>query len=262
MRIKISAGSSKRRLPDWRRHVPRAAVPAQATRTSAEQPATSALRQSSTPASCECSTSTATSGHASSPSAARAAVGADREQIVHREDVAPARLAPRDALELAQLLERVDPHVRVRADADPDAALQEPLDRHEAVAEVRLGRRADADARAGLGEQVELVPVRVRGVDDRRARAEAAARVEQLDRAQPVLGEALLDLARLLVGVDVQRQLVLGGVAPELLEPVARAGADGVGGDADADPGAPQRLELARYAATDSWRKRSSPPRA
>ena len=61
-----------------------------------------------------------------------------------------------------------------------------------------------------------------------------------------VLGEALLDLARLLVGVDVQRQLVLGGVAAELLEPVARTGADGVGGDADADPVGSQLLELAQ----------------
>ena len=77
--------------------------------------------------------------------------------------------------------------------------------------------------------------------------AEAAARVEQLDRAQTVLGEALLDLARLLVGVDVQRQLVLRGVAAELLEPVARARADGVGGDADPDPVGAQLLELARY---------------
>ena len=87
--------------------------------------------------------------------------------------------------------------------------MQQPLDRQEAVAEVRLGRRARADARAGGREQVELVAVGVRRVDDGRARAEAAARVEQLDRAQAVLGEALLDLARLLVGVDVQRQLVL-----------------------------------------------------
>ena len=39
---------------------------------------------------------------------------------------------------------------------------------------------------------------------------------EQLDRPQAVLGEALVDLARLLVGVHVQRQVVLGGVAAEL----------------------------------------------
>jgi CDP-diacylglycerol--glycerol-3-phosphate 3-phosphatidyltransferase len=59
-----------------------------------------------------------------------------------------------------------------------------------------------------------------------------------------VLGETLLDLSRLLVGVDVQRQLVLCGVAPELLEPVARARADGVGSDAHADSARPQLLDL------------------
>ena len=36
------------------------------------------------------------------------------------------------------------------------------------------------------------------------------------------------------------------GVAADLLEPVARAGADGVGGEADPDAVVPQRLELAR----------------
>ena len=98
---------------------------------------------------------------------------------------------------------------------------------------------------AGLREQVELASVGVRRVHDRRPRPEAAAVGEELDRADAVLGEALLDLARLLVGVHVERQLVLVRVAAELFEPVARAGAHGVGGDADADACAAQLLELA-----------------
>ena len=57
-------------------------------------------------------------------------------------------------------------------------------DRQEAVAEVRLGRRARADPRAGGGEQVELVAVGVRGVHDRRAGRQAALAVEQLDRPE------------------------------------------------------------------------------
>src|SRR5215813_11023658 len=61
-----------------------------------------------------------------------------------------------------------------------------------------------------------------------------------------MLGEALLDLSRLLVGVDVQRQLVLGGIAPELLEPLAGTCPNGVGGDADANPGRLQLVELAQ----------------
>jgi CDP-diacylglycerol--glycerol-3-phosphate 3-phosphatidyltransferase len=180
------------------------------------------------------------------PERTATADSADREQVVDPEDVAPPGLAPRDPVELAQLLERIDAHVRVGADAELDAAVEDALDGEKAVAEVRLRRRAGADTRSGRREQVELVPVRVRRVDDRRARAEAAARVEQFDRPQPVLGLALLDLARLLVRMDVQRQLVLGGVGAELLEPVARTGADGVGGDADADSCSPQLLQLAK----------------
>src|SRR4029077_16514250 len=101
----------------------------------------------------------------------------------------------------------------------------------EAVAEVRLRRRARTHARARLREQVELMAVGLRRMDDSRIRAEATARVEQLDGAEVVLGEALLDLPRLLVGVDVQRQPVLGRVGPEPLEPVARGGGGGGGGN-------------------------------
>ena len=49
-----------------------------------------------------------------------------------------------------------------------------------------------------------------------------------------MLGQTLLDLARLLARVHVQRQPGVLGVAADRLEPVPRAGADGVGGDADA----------------------------
>ena len=64
----------------------------------------------------------------------------------------------------------------------------------EAVAEIGLGRRADADRRARRGEEVELGTVCVRRVHDRRALRQAAGAGEELDRAAAVLGEALLDL--------------------------------------------------------------------
>ena len=97
-----------------------------------------------------------------------------------------------------------------------DAAVLHPRDGQEAVAEVRLGRRADADARSCRREQVELAAVGVGRVDDGRARAEAALAIEQLDRPEAVLGEAFVDLPRLFVGMDVERQLVRRGVAAEL----------------------------------------------
>ena len=86
----------------------------------------------------------------------------------------------------------------------------------------------------------------MRRVHDRRPLAQAALAFEQRDRPQAVLGEALLDLPRLLVGMDVQRQRVRVGVGAELAQRVGRAGAHGVGGDADCDPVRAQRLELRR----------------
>ena len=126
-----------------------------------------------------------------------------------------------------------------------DLPVADACDRQEPVAEVRLRRRADADARARVAQQVELAAVGMRGVHDRRPRAEAALAGEQLDRPEPVLGETFVDLARLLVGVHVQGQLVLRRVAAELAERLGRAGPHGVGGQADADAGVAQRLELA-----------------
>ena len=87
------------------------------------------------------------------------------------------------------------------------------LDRREAVAEVRLGRRAErrrarprAASRSSSCASACVAWTTV-------VRAEAARAGEQLDRADAVLGEALLDLARLLVGVDVERQPLGGRVA-------------------------------------------------
>ena len=171
---------------------------------------------------------------------------ADLEQIGDGDDTAGPGLAARDAFQLAQLFERVDAHVRVAADAHADRAVADARDRQEAVAEVRLGERADADPRLGCREQVELVAVGVRRVHDGRRGTEAAGLVEQLDRSPPVLGQAFVDLARLLVGVDVQWQAVLRRVAPELAERIGRAGAHGVGGDTDGDAVAAERLELAQ----------------
>src|SRR5205823_5108890 len=98
-------------------------------------------------------------------------------------------------------------HVRIGADADPDAARADALDREKSVAEVCLRRRAGADAGARTCKQVELRAVGMRRVHDRRALAEAAGAIEQLDRADAVLRDALLDLTGLLVGMDVQREL-------------------------------------------------------
>src|SRR5436853_166300 len=125
-------------------------------------------------------------------------------------------------------------------------AVEQPLDGEEAVGEVRLRRRTGAHTCARVAEEVELAPVGLRGVHDGRARTEAAAVGEELDRAHAVLLLAFLDLARLLVRVHVQRQRLLRGVSAELDEPIARARPDRVGGHPDAHAGIAELLELAQ----------------
>ena len=85
--------------------------------------------------------------------------------------------------------------------------VEHALDGQEAVAEVRLGRRADADPRAGVARagRARASSACVAWTTVVRGPRQPVAR-EQLDRAEAVLGEALLDLARLLVGVDVERR--------------------------------------------------------
>src|SRR5439155_15690159 len=139
---------------------------------------------------------------------------------------------------------RVDANVGVGADADPDPASADALDRQEAVAEVRLRRRAGTDARTGLGKQIELGAVGVGCMHDRRPLAEAARAIEALDGSDSVLGKALFDLARLFVRVHVQRQPFESRVAPDFLEPVGGTCAHGVGGEADRNSTAPQILDL------------------
>jgi hypothetical protein len=111
---------------------------------------------------------------------------------VSGQDSSPSEAAPSSAppccgLELPELLERVDPDVRVGADAGADPALAEALEGREAVPKVRLGRRADADPRAGVGQEVELPVLGVGRMDDGRPGAEAARLRQELDRTDAVL---------------------------------------------------------------------------
>jgi hypothetical protein len=169
---------------------------------------------------------------------------ADLPQLVGCEDSAPTFLPPGDTLELAELFERVDADVRVGADAERDSAMPHANGREEAVSEISLCRRAGADRRAAVAQKVELRTVRMGRVDDRRPVAEAAAVGEQLDGTPAMLREAFLDLPGLLVGVDVEHEVLGVGVAAELHEPVSRAGAHGVGGNPHRDSTPAQLLEL------------------
>src|SRR5215204_5236705 len=100
-----------------------------------------------------------------------------------------------------------------------DIALQYLLCWQEPVAEVPLRGGAGAYGCIVLRQQVQFLSICVRGVNNRGARTEESGPGEQLDGAHPVLRLALLDLARLLVGVDVQGETVTPGVLPDLLQP-------------------------------------------
>ena len=88
-------------------------------------------------------------------------------------------LAPGAGLQLADLLERVDDHVAVAADREPDARVAVGERGEVAVAEVALGGRARRDDRARVGEQRDVAR-RSRGC---RARSSSAARGSHTARA-------------------------------------------------------------------------------
>ena len=124
------------------------------------------------------------------------------------QHVASPRLAAGDAVELAQLLERVDAHVRVGADAEPDprwstrSTGRKPSPRFASVVGHAQMRAPACPSRSSSRPSAWVAwTTVVRGPRQPRLG-------EQLDRAHAVLGDALLDLARLLVGVHVQRQPV------------------------------------------------------
>ena len=81
------------------------------------------------------------------PERSGALVGAVAEEGSRRKDVALLGSPSGDPLQLPELLERIDSHVRVRPDAERDAALLDSLDREKAVAE------------AGVLDCLELVEV-------------------------------------------------------------------------------------------------------
>ncbi len=182
----------------------------------------------------------------------------DRKQRLGRNHASAPRLAAGDPLELAELLERVDADVRVGADAERDPTGEDALDGQEAVAEIGLGRRARADPSARPRGEIELAAVGVGRVHDRGSLAQATGAVEELDRPDAVLGDALLDLAGLLVGVHVKGKAFRRRVAPDLLQPVRRARPHGVRCEPDGDILCPQILDLAEVlhdgALPEAWK--------
>src|SRR5262245_3185338 len=92
----------------------------------------------------------------------------ERVQLVRGGDASPACLSPGDALQLPELLERIDANVRIGADRDGDRTSPHAVRGEKTVAQVGLGGRTGADRRSRRSEKVELGAVRMRRVHDRR----------------------------------------------------------------------------------------------
>ena len=161
---------------------------------------------------------------------------ADGQEILHRHDVAAELLPAGDALELAELLERVDANVRVRADAQRDAALENAGDRRG----IRLrgsppssGRRRSVRphrraGRARASEACVACTIVVRGPRQPHSASSSIGR-------RPCSATHSSISRGCSHAWTCRTRLSRRGVGPELPQPVRRAGTDGVGGKADRD---------------------------
>ena len=108
--------------------------------------------------------------------------------------------------EAAQLLGQRDADVRIRADAERAAGRQVGRAVEDAVAEVRLGDRAEPGHRPRAGEPRRLVGGHLGGVDQAPARARSrSGRAGTRPAGRRARPRPVADLLHLLGGVDVQR---------------------------------------------------------
>ena len=153
----------------------------------------------------------------------------------------------RDPLELAQLLERVDADVRVRADADADPALEiaRRPERSRRRGSPRSSGTAQTRAPASASRSSSCRPRASRG------RPSCAGR-DSPSRASSSIGRSPCSARHSSISRGCSSAWTWSGspraaaYAAELLEPVARAGADGVGGDADRGRRCPAAPRAAR----------------
>ena len=149
-------------------------------------------------------------------------------------------LPPRQALAVlqpAQLLAPVAGDVAVGADRQRHAGGEPAGQVGEAVAEVRLGARAEHDAGAAPRHRGDLAGVAVGGVDELPARIEQALARQPFDRPRAGGGEAVAHLRRLLGDVDVDRPGEALGQPAQLGDRLGAGGAQRM----DRQAGAEQR---------------------
>ena len=107
------------------------------------------------------------------------------------------------------------------------------MQREQAVAEVRLGARAQHDHGTGRAECLDLLRVHVRGVHEAPVGADVAVLEQPSHGPPPVRGEALFDFAALLGDVQVHRRVARHGRRCDPLQRFLRDRAQAVHADAD-----------------------------
>ena len=133
--------------------------------------------------------------------------------------------------ELTQFAGDIDQHIRVRADPECAAAVEESAAIENAVAEIAFGDRAEAGGRAACGERSGLGIGHVGGVDQAPALVDGRIVEQPFDRPLAGPGETGLDLAHLLGRVDVHWHV--RGHSKQRCELVGRDRAQAVRGDPD-----------------------------
>ena len=137
-------------------------------------------------------------------------------------------------LEPARLLEHRDAGVGVAAQAEAGAGGGDGGERRQAVAEVGLGQRADADVAAGGDEALEVRRVGVGAVDGGERVVDLQLVEQQGHRPLAVGRLAVGDLLALLLDVHVEGQAAAAGLGVEIGDLARRRGADRVGDAAQA----------------------------
>ncbi len=120
-----------------------------------------------------------------------------------------------------------------RAEREAAGDRRHRLERRDAVAEIALGQRTDADGPAGLEKLPHVVRVRVRAVDRGQVPADVEAVEQDAHRPLPVGREAVLDLPLLLLDVHVEPQASPLCLGVDGLDVLHRRGADAVGDGAE-----------------------------
>ena len=114
-------------------------------------------------------------------------------------------LQPLAIFELTQFVGDADQYVGIRADAEPAARVKEFAGRKNAVAEARLGNRAEPGDRAAPGERGDFSRGHMGRMDQAPAPIEGRMFEQPLNRPPARPGDAFLDFPDLFGGVDMHR---------------------------------------------------------